>query len=337
MNHNTEMLDLTIAIPTRNHPQYISYAFQYYLSRDFQCHFLVLDSSSDKQTRDICTEYYNKGLSIQYQNLAEETTPDEKERMAMQVFQTKYLWLCGDGIVIKKEMLSSGLLCTNYHALHFVDSQIHNHKRFYKKRQYSQKMIFKDVDTFSESFFWTGTFMGSFVIDKDLSEWILSHECAMDCFNTGFYRVCATIEAIGKRNLEVPVCFVDYCHHVPYKRESTWMTSEEVFEIWCNNMPNAVEHISAITLKTKESIIKTTAVRNGFLSIGGLIRWRAKRILNHTTGEKYQYNILRCSNVKSWELRLICRMPVFLCRIIRMPYLIRKTIKDHINSIEYIK
>ena len=332
MNHEKEYAQVTIAIPTRDHPQYFTHAFKYYLSQNIRCTFLILDSSRGEDTQKICLEYEKKGLHIQYMKVPEKLTPDEKERIALSSFQTRYLWICGDGIVIKKETFHNGWFCDKYHAIHFIDSQIYCHQKFFSENQYPSKSVYDNHESFAKNFFWTGTFMGALVIDRTLSEWIIAKQYNHASLNTGFYRIAAFIEAMGALSSKVLVLFTDYCYTNPSKRISTWMSSNEAFEIWTRRLPRAVESISNISYKTKEVLIKTTAYRNGFLTLRGLLRWRAMGILNRNTAKIYYQDIVRCSYIQGWELKLISLTPIVLCRMVRIPFSIRATVKNYVKN-----
>ena len=95
--------ELLITVPTKNHSKYI----MYYLSKvlddavDFGVDILILDGSDDDLTEKIVKNRMKKGYSnLYYKKYDNNSLLEERLQDAYVNTGYKYVWLCGDGVVI---------------------------------------------------------------------------------------------------------------------------------------------------------------------------------------------------------------------------------------------
>lgn len=323
--------EVTIVIPTHNHPQYIDNILKSYRNQGLCCKIVILDSSQLNDTKIVYENYKNKISDLEYIYVCD-LSPDEKSLYALKICRTKYLWICGDGLIIKRKIFNSTILNNDCDIIHLIDISAHDNKNYCTKNKIPQNMVLENAYFFAEHFFWTGTFMGSILISNTIRCKLLKEKLLDKYINTGFMLICGVLEILTKEKIKIQVILTKYYTPNSSKKEAIWMQSEDIFKIWAQNMPRAVEKLPYYYNKIKNDIIKYTAVRNNYLSRRGLIRWRAKGILNIKIEQKYEKDLLKTTTLSAFEIRIISQIPIIICKFFIIPFTVRNKLKRLIFS-----
>lgn len=156
--------ELLIAIPTKNHPKYI----MYYLSKIlddalmFNVDIFVMDASDNDLTEKIVQTRIKQGYGNLFYKRYSETAALEERLLDVYVgIGYKYVWLCGDGVVI------------NLHKdIKIVENEIRKNKQIivfgqYKIQNQDYVEYTSSVD-FCRDCFAQNTYFGSVILKADL-------------------------------------------------------------------------------------------------------------------------------------------------------------------------
>lgn len=156
--------ELMIAIPTKNHPKYI----MYYLSKilddaeKFNIDIVVMDASDDDLTDKIVKKRIRGGhKNLYYRRYAKTATLEERLLDVYVDTGYKYVWLCGDGVVInlKKD-------------IKIVEDEIRKGRQIIVFGQYRVKdkdyVEYTDPVDFCRDCFAQNTYFGSVILQADL-------------------------------------------------------------------------------------------------------------------------------------------------------------------------
>lgn len=318
--------DITLAIPTRNHPSYLAEIFGVLSRRQVLSPILVLDSSADDETRSVCSQPWH--LCIRYVRCDPDMSPDAKSIMAVKECQTEYLWIIGDGLIPEIDTVLECVPFENgYDIIHLVDIDAHDTRRYYHQSGLPLSSEYSDAAVFFRDYFWTGTFMGALIIHRSYLQKVRDPERIEKYLGSGFAIICAVLDAACTAPFS---CFVRAMHYYtpnPKKLNSAWMGSVEIFELWAVNMPEAVNCLPGELAEWKRYVISTTAVRNQFLSRRGLVRWRSKGLFDREILQRYQDGLKNASNVSQREMRVLASLPKSLCKLLFLPFDVRLKLK----------
>ena len=94
---------LLIAVPTKDHPQYIAYYLSEVMpdAKRYHVDVCIYDSSAGNATKDIVEEKVSQGYgNLSYWKMPEELQFWEKVKGIYVGSGYEYVWLCGDGIIV---------------------------------------------------------------------------------------------------------------------------------------------------------------------------------------------------------------------------------------------
>ncbi|WWR20455.1 hypothetical protein V1226_03290 [Lachnospiraceae bacterium JLR.KK009] len=94
---------LLIAVPTKDHPQYIAYYLSEVMpdAKRYHVDVCIYDSSAGNATKDIVEEKVSQGYgNLSYRKMPEELQFWEKVKGIYVGSGYEYVWLCGDGIIV---------------------------------------------------------------------------------------------------------------------------------------------------------------------------------------------------------------------------------------------
>ena len=322
--------NITIIIPTKGHPNYIKNILSSYIKQELKSKIIIIDSSETEETKKIYTEYNSKLENLSYLHV-DDITSDEKIIVAIKLCQTKYLWICGDGLIIDKNIMSNRLIDESCNVIHLIDVTARDNRSYCKKYNIPTNMVCEDHRLFAKHFFWTGTFMGSIIIDNEIRDELINKVVLNKYINTGFMLISGLLDIFANKKIKTQILITKYYYPNPAKNEATWMNLESIFKIWAQEMPKAVNLLPDDYNCIKELLVKTTAIRNNYLSRRGLLRWRAKGAFNSAIERKYEEDLLKTTQLSCRELILFSKIPKFICKFIILPFLIRNKIKRTIK------
>jgi len=150
--------DLTILIPTRNRSHFLDRALLFYSSLNFNCKFIVGDSSTTitdiRKAKKVCSKYKNT-LNIDFYNYNSEVSLGDKMNLIANKSRTEFIAIIGDDDVF----INTGIdECINYlrknndsvaafgHRVTFkIESKINNTNDWYCLNQIRSKgLVFND-------------------------------------------------------------------------------------------------------------------------------------------------------------------------------------------------
>ncbi len=94
---------LLIAVPTKDHPQYIAYYLSEVMpdAKRYHVDVCIYDSSAGNATKDIVEEKVSQGYgNLSYRKMPEELSFWKKVKGIYVGSGYEYVWLCGDGIIV---------------------------------------------------------------------------------------------------------------------------------------------------------------------------------------------------------------------------------------------
>ena len=324
--------DITLAIPTRNHAHYLTEIFGVLSRRQVLCPIIVLDSSTDDETRFVCSQ--SQHLQVRYVRCDPDMPPDSKSILAVKECRTEYLWILGDGLIPEIDTVLETIPFENgFDIIHLVDLDARDTRRYYRQSGLPLSSEYTDAAAFFRDYFWTGTFMGALIIRRSYFQRILDPERIEKYLGSGFAIICAVLDVACTEPFYCLVKAMHYYTPNPKKLSSAWMGSTEIFDLWAVNMPKSINCLPSSLSQWKPYVISTTAVRNQFLSRRGLIRWRGKGLFDREILQRYQEGLKKTSNVSLREMRVLASMPKFLCKLLFLPFDLRMKIKRRLGRL----
>lgn len=157
--------ELLIAIPTKNHPKYI----MYYLSKvlddalRFNIDILILDASDDNATERIVQKRIEKDgyKNLYYKRYVRTATLEERLIDVYVDTGYKYVWLCGDGVVVNLRK-----------DISIVENEIRKRKQVIVFGQYKidekEYVEYTSSVDFCRDCFAQNTYFGSVILEADL-------------------------------------------------------------------------------------------------------------------------------------------------------------------------
>lgn len=232
---------LTIVLPTCDHPQYVDYYLKNsaYINK-YNILLAIHDSSINDETYDIVNRYnYDNVIYYRYSH---EMDIDEKTILALKKVETKYAFLCGDGIILKESSIDrlEKLLGENPTIIEY-----YNIKKEWKyisgKTNYNDILKFKDpISHFKTNMWHMILYGGSFVKSSLFSE--VEVEKYREIIGTGFIYPFIVYDRLLSHNDDFFAysVFEDYAGGNPYKKASGWIKNKKFAKIWFDNFPSAI-------------------------------------------------------------------------------------------------
>ncbi len=156
--------ELLIAIPTKDHPQHIMYYLSKVLDKAtmFQIDIFILDGSEDDRTEQIVKNRIREGYkNLFYKKYNKGITLEERLMDAYVNTGYKYVWLCGDGVVLNLVK-----------DIKIVESEIEKGRQiivFGQYKIYDKEYIeYRNSIDFCKDCFAQSTYFGSVILQADL-------------------------------------------------------------------------------------------------------------------------------------------------------------------------
>lgn len=156
--------ELLIAIPTKDHPRHIMYYLSKVLDKAlmFQVDILILDGSEDDVTEQIVKNRIKEGYkNLFYKKYDKSIVLEERLMDAYVDTGYKYVWLCGDGVVLNL-----------MEDIKIIENEIEKRRQIIVFGQYKiqdkEYVEFTNSIDFCKDCFAQNTYFGSVILQADL-------------------------------------------------------------------------------------------------------------------------------------------------------------------------
>ncbi len=156
--------ELLIAIPTKDHPRHIMYYLSKVLDKAlmFQVDILILDGSEDDVTEQIVKNRIKEGYkNLFYKKYDKSIVLEERLMDAYVDTGYKYVWLCGDGVVLNLMK-----------DIKIIENEIEKRRQIIVFGQYKiqdkEYVEFTNSIDFCKDCFAQNTYFGSVILQADL-------------------------------------------------------------------------------------------------------------------------------------------------------------------------
>lgn len=323
---------ITLIIPTKNHPQYIKTMLSTLNVMKPQISVLVMDSGKNNQT---CAEVNSYQRPYwRYCAVDPEWSADRKTMFALGSFETEYGWIVGDGVIPDLTVFASELqqlMQLSFDVIHLTNQDSFDIRRYYKSKKFCSHIEYTDAVALFRDFFWTMTFMGATIVHRRVAKLMLHYPRGGQYAETGFEYVCTLFHLLEKTPFRAIVKKSHYYLPNPEKKESIWMSTGQMFQIWCRNMPMAVEHLPVLYEEEKNRVISTCCLNNHYFALRGLLLWRAKGMFDPGVEKEYELELMRVSGRPAWQLKVLAHAPRILCKLSEFPYILWAVLKKIVH------
>ena len=309
---------LTIVIPTYNHPQMIKYILDNYTFIDkYELLLQIHDSSTDESTKKIVDSY--KYENVEYYRYDSNTNVDLKTILALQKVNTKYAYLCGDGILINPNMLSKiyEQINKDYNLIELYDKSVPRHFEYYQNvLKGRSELLYKDViKHFNDNFWHMPFYGGSIVLTKVFKE--INIDSLINKPYNGFVYSYFIYNYFSNHCFKAVVLGDDFLFNNIYKTESGWVKNKQLFSVWIDNFDDCVNSLPAIYDRNKKKAIYNMGVYTTFFTAKQLLRFKATDNYNYRLYKKYKSKIFERSNSSKLGLFVVAIIPNWPFKIMR--------------------
>ncbi|MGL5050111.1 MAG: glycosyltransferase [Fusobacteriaceae bacterium] len=299
---------LTISIPTKN-KKLLVYNIKKIINflQNKSINILICDNSQDDEIQNIYKIYKKEYQNIYYKKNKKDKNFDINCFNALNIPETKYVWVIGDGLIIKENKVEKILkvLEKNYDIIIYDYSKRIKNKRI--KEFYSKKEdFFKDLS-------WHITLLGSTILKKEYIKYSLGN-FSEKYVGTFFMHLGILLESVSNKEFKAIVIKEEVCENNPLKKASSW--SNLTFDTFCDGWIKFIELLPDIYVNQKEYVIKSHGVKSKLFSIKFLFFLRA-RYDEYSVKKIYQNRkkLKRVTNVPILIMYLIWVMPKCILNI----------------------
>lgn len=315
---------LTIVIPTYNHPDSILFCLkQLEYIREENILLAIHDSSDNDEIQKIVSKIHNE--NILYFRYDCSIDVDLKTLLAIKKVTTKYLFLCGDGVVMKKEFYKKlkPVLFENPTVVECYDWAIKRHSKYYKSLTTESIIEYRSpLEHFSDNFWHMPYYGGSVVKTEVFAEY--NDLDLKKVQNSGFiYPYTIYLYAYHHQSqFKALVMCEDSIILNPYKKDSGWLKKKLGPNVWVDNFSYVVKSLPHYYDAEKSNVLKTFGKRSTFFTTKGLLNWRAMDNYNFSIYKKYSKKIIEMSNMNRPQLFVISITPK--CLLLALRKIIKK-------------
>lgn len=310
---------LTVVIPTYNHPQMIDYILDNYsFIDDYNLLVQIHDSSTNNETKDVVDKYKYKNL--EYYKYDSKMNVDVKTIIALATPKTKYVYLCGDGILINKDFIHSIYhnLLKDFDIVELYDESIPRHINFLRKL--TNNKLVMEYNSIQKHFldnFWHMPFYGGSIIKTEVfKSYDLS--CILNKKYSGFIYPSLIYTYFATRGKFNAISLGEnFLLPNKFKKESGWVTNCSFLQTWIDNFDETVYELPSIYDTYKKAVIRNTGINTEFFSFKSLIFFKKTNNYNFKLYKKYKEKILERTNLNSFSLWFIAIFPNFILKFIK--------------------
>ena len=326
MNPKASNSLLTIVIPTYNHPEYIDYCLQQssYIDQ-LNIRLEIHDSSPNESTRDIVSKYKEIYKNLEYIK-HEDVSVDIKILTALKGVKTKYVYLCGDGLIfnaIDNYAKIQDYLKQDIDVITIYGTHVDAYKNYFDKLaiKYSRTEINYDSLTkhIKENLWYMTLYGGSIVKKEVFDEYTI--ESVRNMIGTGFLYA-YLIYNHKYDNFRAIVLNGNYQIANICKKAPFWVTVEKrAIELWAHNFPQMIMGITPLSIEERECMIKESEEILDVFSKKKLLIYRVTNNYNYKIYKQYKADLLKYSGQSLFTLWQIAMCPKW---VIKLLYLLIK-------------
>lgn len=305
---------LTIVVPTFNHPKYIDYFLEKIGNID--CYDVMLeihDSSTNDDTEKIVCEYLKKYKNLVYKKY-DDIHVDIKTILALTSIKTKYVHLCGDGVIpnlAKIYKACINYIIQDYDIIEIYDSQNKKHISQYHKNQKQRgkgDIIYSELLDYVDDNIWHLPYYGGTIIKSDIfSKYNI--ENLKDVINSGFVYPYMILKGIPI-NFKAVALGDDFLIPNIYKKQSLWISNNKIaILLWAKNFPETMWKTAKISTDKFQGIMISAEKKLKFLTFKGLLSFRSTDNFNFKIRKQYKYYLKQYGCCNSIFMFFICLIP----------------------------
>lgn len=266
------MKNILIAIPTFNHPQYIKYYLNSILECAQECDvdIMIMDSSDNEDTKHVVEKKQKSGYdNLLYKRYASETLYTTKAMDALLISGYKYIWLCGDGLVINLERCYEQIIkeINNDRDVIVIDSKAREEEEFDNALSFFNK-CFRPVTHWGETIVKSGLFeeQDLRLYEKKYRDW---------CYPYAIFSKCGMLS-----NLNIIKVCIDFWTPNPYKKTSTWISDCQTIRIFSKTIVDMIDGLPDVYNTQKKAVLNAFLIQSNIYKNIKLVKWRANGNLN---------------------------------------------------------
>lgn len=294
---------LMIGIPTKDHPQYISY----YLSRvlpwaeKYHIDIHIYDSSVKDETQNIVKQRIKQGnKNLYYSRFQENILIEDKLEYIFVESGYEYVWLCGDGVVLSLERdidIVQKEIALQRDLIVF-GNMLENGKNY---KEYDDPILLME-ECFAPITYYGGSIVKGSLFNKQ--QWNYYKKRYLEQVQPACF-----FEIFSKRPFKAVYIVHNFYESNPYKKMSDWMKKGRTFEAFAGLMDRTIELLpsdyDSVKGIAKKSIDKYTKV----FAVSHLWTLRMNGNLNIKIALRYRRQIKNVSYTKYWIIFFISVCP----------------------------
>lgn len=294
--------EVTVIIPTYNHPSYIQYivdnCFLPYTGDVF--YFEIHDSSSNSDTEQIVLQA-NKRLNrkIRYKRYDASMSGDLKAYTALCEVQTSHMFLMGDGIAPdfnKYERFLSQNNCVDIDLLGMFPLKFKYSKKV-KNSCPNNNTVYSNMKLteFFENYFYIFTLYGGSIVSKRIFDEIIRKSLFEKYKFEDRYcyaYIHSVFDELSSNDFNFAISFIDFFSNNPLKKDTTWVNGEGLFNILIDEFQCDLFKLPSYYDEVKEKALRNQ--RKFSLGKKQIAHYRAKGSISIEYLKKHKNELKRC-------------------------------------------
>lgn len=312
---------LTIVLPTRNHTELVRFFIEKtdYLEK-YNIYLQVHDSSTNDETQELVMSINSNHIS--YQRYDSDTDIDVKTILALQGVETKYAFLCGDGVIFNANAVYENIytyLKKDVDVIEMYDDNLNKHIDYYnhlKERKKSDPVIYNNITEHFVDNCWHMPLYGGSIV-KSVVFRKFDFKLNEDLIGKGFVYPFSIYDYFSAHEFYGCVCGGSTLIPNPLKKDSIWMKKGWGIEIWAHKYPYSINRLPDLYNDYKLQVIKETGVRTTFLTKNGLAYWKTIGSYSLELYKEYKDDLIQYTYLDNGFLFILAIMPRGCMKLIR--------------------
>ncbi|MFR2593144.1 MAG: hypothetical protein ACLTAS_05805 [Butyribacter sp.] len=305
------MKKILIAIPTKNHSEYIKYYFSKILddAKKYNIDIAIYDSSDDELTRQLVEERNKQGYDNIFYYKYESDELVENKCMDIYCSQAdyEYIWLCGDGLVLN---LKKDVELINNQIIKKKDIIVFGHDTRYVKeyKEYSNSV------EFCKECFAPATWYGAVILKNGLINKSMFEKCIKKYKEHAIQG--AYFELFKNGHVNAVYLVHDFFDANPCKKTSTAFDEGRTIYAFSKLFNQTIWNLPECYDSIKKNLEKSIAYTTGLYKLSHLWFIRACNNLNIKIVFKYMKYIIKSSDTNILYFVLVALCPIKIANMI---------------------
>ncbi|MCI8475826.1 MAG: hypothetical protein HFE42_02095 [Clostridia bacterium] len=312
---------LTIVLTTYNHPEYI----EYYLSK---CDYLdelniileIHDSSTNDETERTVNNYQQKYKNLLYYHY-DDINIDLKTFLCLKRCQTKYVFLCGDGVILNANRVYGKIMSymeQDYDIIEFYDDINKKHIQYYhnlEDKYNSSEIVYHNLKNHMLDNYWHMPYYGGTIVKSGIFKRIKQDDIQL-LIGTGFiypYMICAYTNI----DANSVVLGGDYLIPNIKKKAAIWLNEKVAIAIWAKQFPEVINMLPDEFAEIRKKLIINSEKRLQFITIKGLCYLRVNNNYDIKIYKEYRKELVAYSPLNKAGLIAVAIFPKWILKLVR--------------------